>query len=235
MKKIIATAPISSALMITHIQTVLYDLGTGNFGDPASLEAHSYQASLAAIHYYESKHLPPAPDVIVAAFLHDFGHIAANLFLIDRGVLKTMNDYSITDAKGLDDQHESIIAHLLKGFFSDHVQNLVGSHVVAKKILRLDSSYALTEGSLLSLSVQAKGLSDTDIEPFKRSPYFQDALLLRRFDEAGKNPDYVITSDDKTRVLDYVRLALLPSTHTSFPFTSERLKAAAACFLSGAA
>jgi predicted HD phosphohydrolase len=62
-------------------------------------------------------------------------------------------------------------------------------HVAAKRYLcATDPSYLdeLSPASVLSLGLQGGPYSTAEVERFEESPYAQDAVRLRRYDDAAK-------------------------------------------------
>lgn len=117
-------------------------------------------------------------DVVLAAFLHDIGHIA-----------EEANGENEMDSFGLKD-HESIGAKYLeeKGF-SKKITKLVASHVAAKRYLtRKDPDYynQLSEASRKTLEFQGGMMSEAETESFEKDPLFDEIILMRRWDEQAK-------------------------------------------------
>jgi 2-amino-1-hydroxyethylphosphonate dioxygenase (glycine-forming) len=120
-------------------------------------------------------------EVVLAAFLHDIGHIA-----------EEANGENEMDSFGLKD-HESIGAKYLeeKGF-SKKITKLVASHVAAKRYLtRKDPDYydQLSEASKKTLEFQGGMMSEAETETFERDPLFDEIILMRRWDEQAKIQD----------------------------------------------
>ena len=73
----------------------------------------------------------------------------------------------------------------------DRVGWLVGSHAQAKRYLvTTDASYTarLTEASVRSLAVQGGPMSATEVFEFEAHRWAADAIRLRRWDDAAKDP-----------------------------------------------
>jgi phosphonate degradation associated HDIG domain protein len=120
-------------------------------------------------------------EVILAAFLHDIGHIAEHA----TGGNK-MDEYGLKD-------HESIGAEfLLEKGFSSRIVRLVASHVNAKRYLtRKDPDYynQLSEASRKTLEFQGGMMSVEEAEAFEKDPLFSEIILMRRWDEQAKTED----------------------------------------------
>lgn len=117
-------------------------------------------------------------DLVSAALLHDVGHLlelderagAGSLPAGDRG-------------------HEAVGARWLGVLFGPSVTGPIALHVRAKRYLAaVDATYldALSAGSRRSLALQGGPLSGAEAAAFERNPGFEDAVALRRWDDAGK-------------------------------------------------
>jgi len=120
-------------------------------------------------------------DVILAAFLHDIGHLYALAYPEKANQL--MEGYGIKE-------HEKIGAAYLKQMgSSEKIVKLVGSHVNAKRYLvNRDPNYlaALSEASKKTLEFQGGAMSDKEAELFEKDPLFDHFVLLRLWDEKAK-------------------------------------------------
>ncbi len=133
------------------------------------------QHALQCAQFAEWSH---APDTLVAAaFLHDIGH----LLVAD----------AIAHNDLLDDQHEDVAAQALALDFGIAVAEPVRLHVQAKRFLvRVDDGYAaaLSPASKHSLMLQGGPMSADEATRFKRQPFADDAVMLRRWDDLAKDP-----------------------------------------------
>ncbi len=114
-------------------------------------------------------------DTILAALLHDVGHIcqpsgdhesAGALFLRDRG-------------------------------FSETLVALAEGHVAAKRYLTATNpSYysQLSETSKKTLALQGGPMTAAEVSAFERDPLFKEKLRLRSWDERAKVPGLLVTS-----------------------------------------
>ena len=114
--------------------------------------------------------------LIVASLLHDVGHLLHDL----------PDD---APERGVDDHHEALGARWMKRRFGPEVIEPVRLHVAAKRYLcavEPDYLQTLSEPSLVSLKLQGGPMSLPEIEQFRQNPYHQDAVTLRRCDDAAK-------------------------------------------------
>lgn len=117
-----------------------------------------------------------SPALIVAALLHDVGHLLHAL---------------PEDAPhvGIDDQHETLAANWLQQHFPAAVVEPARLHVAAKRYLcATDAAFfsQLSPPSQLSLKLQGGPMSPTETDRFRAHRYFSDAVRLRQWDDAAK-------------------------------------------------
>jgi phosphonate degradation associated HDIG domain protein len=117
-------------------------------------------------------------EVILAAFLHDIGHISEAA----RGD-NEMDGFGIKD-------HEELGAEFLreKGF-SKKIARLVESHVEAKRYLTIkDPAYyaQLSEASKKTLEYQGGPMSEEEAAAFEQYPLFDLIIRMRKWDEEAK-------------------------------------------------
>ena len=114
--------------------------------------------------------------LVVAALLHDVGHLLH---------LRSGGDGPVPE----DLHHEATGARYLSGLFGPEVTSPIALHVRAKRYLAatvpgfVDS---LSHGSTLSLVKQGGPLDDDEVGSFESNPGHDDAIRLRRWDDAGK-------------------------------------------------
>lgn len=116
--------------------------------------------------------------LITAAFLHDIGHL-----------LNPKGD--TPSARGIDDQHQFVASHHLKSLFQQDVVAPVHLHVLGKRALcTIASDYyeALSPDSKRSLALQGGPLNTKELDDFMATPYAEDAMALRRWDDLAKTP-----------------------------------------------
>jgi phosphonate degradation associated HDIG domain protein len=152
--------------------------------------AHALQAALLA----EQAGCDSA--LIAASLLHDVGHM--------------VHDLGDNPAEaGVDDQHEALGHAFLTQYFGPDVTEPVRLHVAAKRYLcAVESDYfgRLSADSVLSLRLQGGPMSEAEVEAFRALPHAEDAVQLRRFDEAAKVKG--LQTPDVTHFLPHVRRSL---------------------------
>jgi [1-hydroxy-2-(trimethylamino)ethyl]phosphonate dioxygenase len=119
-----------------------------------------------------------SPALIVAALLHDIGHLVHQLGPNVAG-------------RGIDDRHEVRGRDFLGKWFTEEVTGPVRLHVDAKRYLcATDASYfsLLSPASVRSLALQGGPFPATLAEGFIGLPHAKAAVQLRRWDEAAKIP-----------------------------------------------
>ena len=142
-------------------------------GERVTQIEHALQA--AALAEQESA----SPELITAALLHDVGHL-----------LHDLPDDAPDD--GIDDRHESSANNYLKAIFPEDVTEPIRLHVAAKRYLcSVDAEYqaALSAPSVVSLELQGGPMSEEEVRAFHENPFAEDAVRLRRWDDAAKVPD----------------------------------------------
>jgi gamma-butyrobetaine dioxygenase len=116
-----------------------------------------------------------ADELVAAALLHDVGH------LLDTG--------SAHRGTAVDDHHEATGARHLRALFGPAVTAPIALHVAAKRYLcGTDPAYldALSDGSRHSLALQGGPMSASEADGFRSRPHWDDAVRLRRWDDAAK-------------------------------------------------
>ena len=147
--------------------------GSSQYGNEAVTQLqHALQAAALG----ESQGATPA--LITAALVHDIGHLLHDL---------------PDDApdEGIDDRHEILGQKWLEKRFPSSVVEPVRLHVDAKRYLcAVEASYAalLSAPSAHSLMLQGGPMNPVEVATFKSSPFYADAVTLRRWDDQAKDP-----------------------------------------------
>lgn len=120
-------------------------------------------------------------EVILAAFLHDIGHICVS-----------MQGDNEMDGFGIKDHEEIGAAFLRSKGFSERLIRLVESHVNAKRYLTYSSPEYynnLSEASKRTLEFQGGMMNSEEASAFEADPLFDLIIRMRRWDEAAKLED----------------------------------------------
>lgn len=155
-------------------------------GESVTQMSHALQAATLA----EVASSPPA--LIVAALLHDVGHL-----------LHDLPDDS--PDRGLDDRHEVSGFRFLKRHFEADVVRPVRLHVDAKRYLcTVDPEYlaSLSRPSVVSFHLQGGEMNREELEAFRADPHFESAVELRRWDDLAKVNDWL--TPDLDHFLGYI-------------------------------
>ncbi|HEX3791715.1 MAG TPA: TauD/TfdA family dioxygenase [Pseudonocardiaceae bacterium] len=158
-------------------ERTLADLFAGDgaadyLGEEVTLAVHMLQTGALAA-------AQGAPDhLVAAALLHDVGHLT--------GVISGQELMA-----GRDNHHSDTGADWLAQWFPASVTQPVRLHVAAKRYLcAVDPDYVdeLSPASVYTLGVQGGPMSATEIAAFEASPHHADAVAVRRWDDAAKDP-----------------------------------------------
>jgi [1-hydroxy-2-(trimethylamino)ethyl]phosphonate dioxygenase len=157
--------------VIDEIFRVFREQGAGEYlGEPVSMTEHMLQSAYAAEQEGASAQL------VAAALLHDYGHFIHEL-------------PADSAQHGVDTQHEEVAHSFLSKHFGPEIAEPIRMHVAAKRYLcATDPSYTeqLSPASILSLELQGGPFSPAEVAEFDESPYAEDAVRLRRWDDIGK-------------------------------------------------
>lgn len=139
-------------------------------GEDVSQLEHALQAATFA------ERAGASNELIAAALLHDVGHLLHDL---------------PADAPdhGIDDRHEELAATWLAQHFGPAIVEPVRLHVAAKRYLcATDAQYhaRLSAPSQQSLALQGGPMTTEEVAQFRANPHFDDAVRLRKWDEAAK-------------------------------------------------
>lgn len=164
-------AEFDSAKIVEEIRQRFTEKGNAMYaGEPITQTDHALQAAFSAEQAGET------PELIVAALLHDMGHL-----------LHQHDEDCATH--GIDDLHEKIGAQWLVQYFPKSVTEPIRLHVAAKRYrCAIDPRYhsQLSSASKLSLQLQGGPFLSTEIEAFENNQWSASALRLRSWDEAAK-------------------------------------------------
>ena len=150
------------------------------FGEPVSQLEHALQCAGLA------ERAGADNDTVVAAFLHDIGHL-----LPEEAGMEFMDGYGTVD-------HERLGAdYLRKHGFSEKVALLIENHVNAKRYLVAkypEYDARLSDASRKTLEFQGGPMNTDEVIAFEKHPYFKEILAVRRWDEQAKNPEAALVS-----------------------------------------
>jgi phosphonate degradation associated HDIG domain protein len=144
--------------------------GAAQYGSEAvSQTEHALQCAMLAAEAGASS------ELVAAAFLHDIGHLVAELpHVLERAT---------------DDVHQYLAIPFLRGSFADAVLEPIRLHVDAKRYLcKAEPGYwaSLSPASKHSLALQGGSLDAIAAERFLSRPFAWDAIRLRRWDDRAK-------------------------------------------------
>jgi putative nucleotidyltransferase with HDIG domain len=174
---------------VDKIFKLLRDKGSADYiGEQVTQIEHMIQSAMLAEEYgYSNKK-------IMAALLHDIGHLVDGAELMYYGSNKT--NLGVL-------KHEIVGADLLRSYNVDeYVCDLVENHPNAKRYLvTVNKDYAdnLSNASKKTLAFQGGSMNPMEMEKFINSPNFNDYIDLRKIDELAKE------KDKKIKDLEYYR------------------------------
>lgn len=161
---------------VTTLIDVMRDNGGDLYGGECITQlAHGLQCAKLAMDEGASDAL------VAAALLHDIGH------LVDK-------KFQMGQEQEIDRRHEAIGAAYLSKFMPADVTEPIRLHVDAKRYMcATDEAYAasLSDASVRSLRLQGGPFSKAEAEAFMARPHAREAVLLRKWDDLGKDPDMV--------------------------------------------
>jgi gamma-butyrobetaine dioxygenase len=162
--------------IVDEIMQLFATKGSAEYGgERVSQLEHALQAA----HLAQMEKAPP--NMIVAALLHDIGHLLA-------------------DAP--DAAHEEIGHAYVAKLFPDAVSAPVRLHVAAKRYLcSSDAHYfeTLSPASVASLREQGGPMTEAELDAFEDEPFFSEALALRHWDDLAKIEKLEVPSLDSYR------------------------------------
>jgi len=138
-------------------------------GEKVKMTEHMIQSAMLA----EKNNC--SSSLICASLLHDYGH-----FILD-------DPDKLVNQKE-DGKHEDVAYQYLKKYFKKNVVEPIRIHVKAKRYLARNQKYyrVLSQASKVSLHLQGGVMNEKEVEEFEKEKFFDDAIKLRKFDEAAK-------------------------------------------------
>lgn len=170
-------APAPTELIVHQVVTLLETAGqSAYFGEAVTQLEHALQCAQLATDSGADE------ETIIAALLHDIGHL-----LEEEGLRH--EEVGVID-------HDAAGARYLQGQgFSARVTALVGGHVEAKRYLtRTNPSYfaRLSPASVATLELQGGPMTAEQAAVFEGDPFRDEKLRLRSWDETGKCPGWAV-------------------------------------------
>ncbi len=173
------------AATLDQLLAPFHRAGQQHYGEDVTQYAHGAQCAVMA------QAAGAAPALVAAALLHDIGQL-----LDDAG--------AAAEHAGIDARHEDRGADLLARWFGPEVTEPVRLHVAAKRYLcAVDPAYqaGLSAASMLSLGLQGGPMDAEEQARFGAHPHAADALALRRWDDAAKDPQCTVPPLERWRPL----------------------------------
>ena len=164
------------------------------FGESVSMTDHALQTA------YRARAAAAPPALIVAALLHDIGHLVVD-------VPDDLADW-IEDTR-----HEEIGSGWLAERFPTEVYEPVRLHVPAKRFLcATNARYfsRLSAASIATLKLQGGPMTAAETARFEEESYYRQAVRIRQWDDHGKVSGFVAPTLETYR-------ALLESTVSGAP------------------
>lgn len=141
------------------------------YGEPVTQLEHALQSAQLA------RDAGAGDEVIVAALLHDIGHL--------------LGEGRLHEQLGVIDHDRAGADFLRARGFPERIVSLIEGHVVAKRyVVATNPAYAakLSPASAATLALQGGPMSADEAAAFERDPLFRDKLRLRSWDEQAKAP-----------------------------------------------
>lgn len=175
----------------------LFDrFGEDGYDEHVSQLAHALQTAALA------EAAGAAPPLVAAALLHDVGHLRD---------LEALSTSARRIDASTDLRHEDTGSSWLRPLFPPAVTAPIALHVAAKRYLcAVDPGYhaRLSPASVHSLALQGGPMDRDEAVAFEARPGWQDAVALRRWDDAAKVEGLAVPGlDDYREMLD--ELAML--------------------------
>lgn len=171
--------------IVDEIFSVFGERGHRAYGEDVTELQHALQCATFAQQQGES------PEIVASCLLHDYGHLLHDL------------GEDIAD-KGVDTRHEHVGANKLSRWFSDTVVAPIRMHADSKRYLCWkEQQYFedLSAASRQSLELQGGVMGEEEAKQFEQDPNFENAIIVRRYDDMGKIPDMVTPELEEFREL----------------------------------
>ena len=159
--------------IIEQILDAFASCGHLDYGEHINMQEHMLQTACFAEQNGEDDR------VVVAALLHDYGHLVCNM---------PNNLFS----KGGNNFHEEIGAEALKQWFDKDIVAAVRLHVDAKRYLcatNPDYVKKLSDASTTTLAIQGGPMSEREAAEFRKKNGHEMAIRVRVYDDMGKLPE----------------------------------------------
>lgn len=157
---------------VNHIFDLLDEYGQEEYGEAVTQLQHASQAAALA------EAAGHGEEVMLAAFLHDIGHMAGREMTEER-----MGEFGVQS-------HDRLGGTFLRKMgFSEKVAFLVEGHVAAKRYLTFaDPEYyeKLSEASKQTLVYQGGKMNPEEAATFRQHPWFDLCLEMRNWDDEAK-------------------------------------------------
>jgi len=176
--------------LLRQVFNLYKNFGSANYiGESVSQLQHAAQTAALA-----EKDAYPKP-VILAAFLHDIGHLVR---LNDDS--NQMGEYGVKS-------HEDIGSSFLRLYrFPFLTCDLIRGHVSAKRFqVTINKNYydSLSDASKKSLQYQGGEMSKDELVAFIKNPLYEYNIKMREWDDKAKETDPVILNKiDEVKVIE---------------------------------
>ncbi len=159
--------------IVEQIVDAFAKCGHLDYGENISMKEHMLQTAFLADENDEEN------NVVVAALLHDFGHLICNM-------------PNNTFEEGSDNYHEELGAKALQDWFEDDIVDAVRLHVDAKRYLcAANPKYKdkLSKASITTMAIQGGPMNKREMLAFRRKKGHRIAIRIRAYDDLGKMPE----------------------------------------------
>lgn len=151
--------------LVDHLLDLLASMAAHSYGERVDMLSHALQTAACA------RRDGACDELVLAALVHDVGHL-----LGDAG------DWGLPD-------HAEVGARAIQAWLPDAVVAPVRLHVAAKRYLvATDPGYTevLSAASVATLAQQGGAMDADEVQAFETERHGADAVVLRRWDDAGK-------------------------------------------------